>query len=50
MSIFTLIANAIMPGGSEVDSLRDCICVDCVLDDIHSERIVPGLIQFWTKF
>ena len=51
MSVLTRIANEIAPGGSSgVDSLRDCSCVDCVLFDIHSGRIVPGLIHMGTNF
>ena len=45
----TPIANEIAPSGSGIDSSRDYSCVDRVLFDIHSRRIVPGLIQFWTK-
>ena len=43
----TPIANEIAPSGSGIDSSRDYSRVDRVLFD--SGRIVPGLIQFWTK-
>jgi len=48
--VLTPIANKIELSGSGVDSSRDCSRVDRVLVDIHSGWVVPGLIQFWTKF
>ena len=46
--ILTSIANVIAPIGSGVDSWRNHM--DCVLFDSYRGQVVPGLIQFWTKF
>ena len=48
--IACLIATEIALSGSGIDSSRDCSLVDCVLVDFESGRVVPGLIQFGTKF
>ena len=48
--MLTSIANETVPSGSGVNSSWDCSCVDRVLVDIYSGWVVPGLIQFWTKF
>ena len=50
MAVLTLIANEIAPSGSGVDGSWECSRVDCVLFDLYSGRVVPGLIQFGTKF
>ena len=51
MSVLTPIANKIAPSGSGVDSSWDCSRMDRVLVDFDSGgRVVPGLIQFGTKF
>ena len=50
VSMLTLIANEITPSESGVDSSQDCSHVDRVLVNIHSRWVVPGLIQFQTKF
>ena len=36
------IANEIAPSGIGIDSSRDCSCVDDVLVDFDSGRVVPG--------
>ena len=45
-----LIAMGIAPSGIGVGSSRDCNRVDHRLVDFDSGRVVPGLIQFGTKF
>ena len=50
MFVLTSTDNEIAPSGSGVDSSRDCSNLDCVLVDFDSRWVVPGLIQFATKF
>ena len=46
----SLIATKMAPSDSGVDCSWDCSLVHCVLVDLDSGRVGPGLIQFGTKF
>ena len=50
MSVLKPIANEIAPSGSGADSSRNRSRVNLVLVDFDSGPVVPGLIQFGTKF